>query len=606
MLAQDTATGAGVMLTDPGSGAVLFLKRGDDGDHPGEWCFPGGTIEDGETEEQAARREMREETGNLAAESFQVVDRGDRFTTFGHFMPKFTPALNNEHTDYAWTRPTEAPEPLHPGVRMTLNKLRGEPLKTFDSALAFDRKSVRTYDADGRLRVALNPISKANICEYLGREIMEGAMNGNELNLEPTRRYRLLRHPDELAKAAETFNNIPILDEHVPTNAENHPRERTVGATGSDAVFEAPYLKNTLVFWDAEAIRAVEDEELEQLSSGYRYTADMTPGVYLGEHHDGVMRDIVGNHVAQVREGRAGADVIVGDAAIPKPLKELTDMTHKPLSRKATLALGALLTALRPKLAQDAKIDLEKPLAGVTAANFASKKKAIVADVKKAITGKLATDAELGQVVENVCELIDSLESINAPDVADEALPVRDAKDAEPWSKAKEMLNGKVSAEDMAAIDAIMCPAARDEESEEDKKKREDKEKKEAEDKAAADRKATDEAIKTAVTDAEKRWQKTQTEIREAENAVRPYVGDLKIACDSAAAVYRTALGAIEADVDDLDTLPLPALKSVFKAHVEANAAAERQPKPRIAADAKATKSFFERYPGAERIKRAS
>ena len=39
----------------------------------------------------------------------------------------------------------------------------------------------------------------------------------------------------------------------------------------------------------------------------------MTPGDYQGEPYDGLMRDIVGNHVALVREGRAGADVVVGD-----------------------------------------------------------------------------------------------------------------------------------------------------------------------------------------------------------------------------------------------------------------------------------------------------
>jgi hypothetical protein len=43
----------------------------------------------------------------------------------------------------------------------------------------------------------------------------------------------------------------------------------------------------------------------------------MTPGVSpQGEKYDGVMRDIVGNHVALVKEGRAGADVVVGDSKL--------------------------------------------------------------------------------------------------------------------------------------------------------------------------------------------------------------------------------------------------------------------------------------------------
>jgi hypothetical protein len=48
-------------------------------------------------------------------------------------------------------------------------------------------------------------------------------------------------------------------------------------------------------------------------------------------------------------------------------IKETRNMT-KPvvLSRKATVAKGALLVFLRPKLAQDAQIDLGPVLAGVT------------------------------------------------------------------------------------------------------------------------------------------------------------------------------------------------------------------------------------------------
>src|SRR6185437_1458528 len=71
--------------------------------------------------------------------------------------------------------------------------------------VAFDQDSVRYYDADGRLHVERTPISKANICEYRGAEIP----NSEQLGLEPMSKYRLLRHPDELRRAADTFNNLP-------------------------------------------------------------------------------------------------------------------------------------------------------------------------------------------------------------------------------------------------------------------------------------------------------------------------------------------------------------------------------------------------------------
>jgi ADP-ribose pyrophosphatase YjhB (NUDIX family) len=180
--------------------------------------------------------------------------------------------------------------------------------------LAFDRAmiSVRSTDADGRMHVEVSNISKATVNPYLGKEIPKY----RELGLEPGRIYMLLRHPDELEKGAKTFNNLPLLDEHVGVNAANHRPEHVIGSTGTDAEFMFPHLKNSLVIWADRGIKAIESKRKKELSSAYRYRADMTPGDYEGKRYDGVMRDIVGNHVALVAEGRAGSDVVVGDSAL--------------------------------------------------------------------------------------------------------------------------------------------------------------------------------------------------------------------------------------------------------------------------------------------------
>lgn len=183
--------------------------------------------------------------------------------------------------------------------------------------MALDRSSARAYDADGRLHVDVANISKACVNPYFGREIPDY----EALGLEPDRKYLLLRDPEELEKAATSFNNLPILSRHVPVTAESpesHHPELVVGSTGTDARFEAPYLRNSLVLWAKPAIDAVEANDQRQLSCAYRYRADMASGIYDGRRYDGVMRDLVGNHVALVREGRAGADVIIGDEK-PKP-----------------------------------------------------------------------------------------------------------------------------------------------------------------------------------------------------------------------------------------------------------------------------------------------
>lgn len=178
--------------------------------------------------------------------------------------------------------------------------------------LAFDRASSRVFDADGHLRVRQTAISKANVCEYLGREIPDW----HRLGLAADRRYALLRDPDELARAAETFDGKPLLLDHNPVTADDHDHVRTVGSL-SNATWDPPFLRADLACWSGPAIRLIEDGSQKELSSAYRYRADMTPGTFEGRRYDGVMRDIAANHVALVKKGRAGPDVVVGDSANP-------------------------------------------------------------------------------------------------------------------------------------------------------------------------------------------------------------------------------------------------------------------------------------------------
>lgn len=214
--------------------------------------------------------------------------------------------------------------------------------------IAQDR-SMRSYDEDGRMHVETSNISKATVNPYYGSEIP----NHQQLWLEPKKVYYLLRDPEELEKAVQTFNNLPLLSKHIPVSADEPQKDVIVGTTGSDAKFEDGYLKCSLAVWDSEAIAGIESGEQMELSSAYRYTADMTPGEFNGMHYDGVMRDIVGNHVALVDVGRAGRDVVVSDA---DPFHERNVMKLKKGAQ------ARIKSVLEPLMAQDAELSPDELL----------------------------------------------------------------------------------------------------------------------------------------------------------------------------------------------------------------------------------------------------
>ena len=171
--------------------------------------------------------------------------------------------------------------------------------------------SNRDIDTNGYLRVEECNISKCQVRPYLGKEIP----NWREFGLEADKIYNVYCPKEELEKAAETFNNLPLTREHIEVDVERVPKEKIVGSLGDHASFEYPYLKNNLIIYDKKDIDLVMSGKKKELSCGYRYTPVQQSGEVDGQHYDFVMTDIIGNHVALVKQGRAGRDVMVADSS---------------------------------------------------------------------------------------------------------------------------------------------------------------------------------------------------------------------------------------------------------------------------------------------------
>lgn len=403
--------------------------------------------------------------------------------------------------------------------------------------LALDQSSQRHKDQDGRLHIAWTPISKAMVCPYYGREIPRW----RELGLDPNRIYQLWRHPEELNRAASTFNNVQVMSSHVAVNADDPKEEFVAGSLGTDCEFRSPYLGNSMVIWRAEDIAAIENNRRRQISAGYYYDADMTPGEYEGCAYDGIMRNIRANHVALVEAGRAGPDVLVTDSGEMHMPQALT-------SRKALIARGALAAFLRPHLLPGTTLALDQALGGVNRANWKTKKPEVLAAVIQFATPKLAKDAALDKVKADLQMALDRMDDeedgdddeVKAKDAEGESEEEREAREKrEKEAKDKKAKDAKLAGDKKAAMDKLRAryDAARDKDFEDWAKEEEDEPEHKADDKAK-DAKAMDAAITAAKADIRADF----TAAAEARELVRPIVGNVSLALDTAEGIYRFAL----------------------------------------------------------------
>lgn len=412
--------------------------------------------------------------------------------------------------------------------------------------LAFDR-SARRIDADGRLHVDRSHISKATVNPYYGNEIP----GYEELGLNPTKVYRLLRDPVELERGASTFARLPILSKHVPVTVDSPKPELVVGSIGSEVVFDSPYLDADICIWDAESIAGIETDKVRELSCAYRYIPVMEAGEFEGQPYDGRMTEIQGNHLALVEVGRAGPDVVVADH---------NPFTFKESAMKMTKlgkALFAALCAASPVLAADSA--LPALVGPATRKNFKKD------DVKSKL---LALDTELDpQQLDNV---IDAL-----LDVEQDPKPVETpmaAADQSPADKLRALLAGKVDEDVINEACALLpaAPTAADEESEEGMKPEEVK--------AAMD------GLRKELRDA-----------AEAARDVRSIVGDVTM--DSASDIYGFALDQMKVDRQGVEGAS--ALRALFKVAASAKAASAPV---HVAQD---SAGLAAKFPGAARFRNA-
>lgn len=325
---------AGILLTH--GDRALFLKRSDKArDHAGEWCCPGGSLEDGETAEQAARREMQEETGltGLLTGNLNQIDEGDGFVTFRQSVDEeSTPTLNDEHTEAVWALLTDPPQPLHPGVAATLKKM-----------LTGAAQDKREYDENNWYTVSDNPLSGIGVFEYSEASVIKGG--------DPSKMVGVYRSAEELGsqECVDSFKLMPWTDDHPEAmlGAKERglvpPEEKGVhGVIGEQVYYKDGTLYGNIKVFSQTLARKISEGKRE-LSVGYFCQFIPSAGVFAGKAYQYVQRTLRGNHLASVRRGKMGDAARVMDAAECMTLSFALDLKEEPASadpKDATAVAG--------------------------------------------------------------------------------------------------------------------------------------------------------------------------------------------------------------------------------------------------------------------------
>lgn len=428
---------------------------------------------------------------------------------------------------------------------------------TGDAALALDKASSREYDRNGYLRIAQNHITKEQVAPYYGREIP----GFEALDLDPEKIYYGYRPWEEIVKAADTFNGVPLLIVHKLDSADNPLKEERIGSVGTTPVLNRPYLDNAFTFTDKSGIAVIEDGSQKEVSAGYFFTPDFSkPGEFEGVHYDFIFTDITGNHVTVVPEGRCGPDVHVQDAMPSKPIKvqKIMQLTRKQVAVRATLA-----AYLKPRLTMDAApADLTKLVGSY------KKPSTLAKAVVRQYGSKIAQDMEIEP--EELAELMEAAEEVVEPEEkpVDSADTIFDEDNVSESLKA--MLEGKVPDEVLAKVLACLAAPTGDGDLTEEEKAAKKKADEEAEAEAAAKKKKEGEPAMDADTIKLQARTEAQAHFRnlnEAGRKVRDLVGELDVmAFDSAEDIYGHALKAKGVKIGQYD-------KSAYKGMVDMLAA---------------------------------
>lgn len=429
---------AGIMFLTPDD-RTLLLKRGNGGDFPLTWAPPAGHLENGETPEQAARRETLEETGFKYEGPLDLLHDDGQFSLFvARGAPEFPVTLCDESLGYVWCEagnPIDQPMPLHPGVA-----------DSFRIALAHTELDVARLIRDGLLP---SPQKFVNSMLFALRITGTGLAYRSKLEEYVHRDESLVMNDEYLARC----NGLPVVWMHPKKNLLDSKSfaESIVGT------ILLPYLKGTETDGEAWGIARIIDMAAADKMAAPGEVWSTSPGVTFNERSQNI-KLALDNGSAALVEGNpnlidhlAICEFGVWDKEGPAEGVQV----DQPIEVQMTEEEKAKLAAEEKARADAARADSQPSLG----------------DIMKAVSGLVNNVGALATRMDSMEKDMPAKMLQGAADARKDSedaekkarADAEEKEEAEKKAKADSAEKERMDAEEKAKVDAAKCDASEEE-----------------------------------------------------------------------------------------------------------------------------------------------
>lgn len=241
-------------------------------------------------------------------------------------------------------------------------------IKVNDTLIEDSNRSTNSF---GHLKIDNCVITAESVDGYLGKELKSKDLPPDVLaQLEDNKIYQVYRPAEALKKALDSYNDIPLTDEHHFVDITKTNKHKWLGSVSGVARFEDGKVINRVSIWDKDEVAKhlnLTDgfsevdfsnkirnsltmvKPREGLSGGYGFKLLAESGEWNGKHYDFKMRDIECNHVALVGSPRVAAARLADNS-----INILED------NEMSTVALIERLRKANPQLVADTEEEMKK------------------------------------------------------------------------------------------------------------------------------------------------------------------------------------------------------------------------------------------------------